>query len=844
MRLSILLLAIASPLLTLNANAARFSGGMCASQGSWLQDALKQSRLIISALETLKDDPNCKLLSNALESLPKVSPSNLDEDSQTSFANTYRELSALNDFMNPARMKNGMNSSVFQSAVFEVVFNKSFKSIKDLNTQINPNYTEEQQDSIRNVSMRLKTFLARSRQVANMSMATSRSVLSVLPQSKRCLHNKPSAAAAIFGAIAHTAASLVSGGEMNGVGEFTSALMTFSRDSNYIKSITPLELQEFKNSVSCLVESTSESYCSIQDAEDALEALKKTGGRKGFNLKFIMDQSPADPVASPLAGLVIYMRDIPVVQAWLQKVLTGLAPRTAWQGRDKNDNWNSYLGFIQSVNELQANFTDKEQQYLSATAGKDRMAKLGQVREIFQETINVITKGARGNSVNFFARTVQDPNQVPFFLLSLDMPSDFNAQTNDFYNYWLKYSRDGINGFDNPDRLLQTLRENLWKMMAKAQIEANALFSNRMVVDPHNLVTEAMRGPGVSPYQAFIDQRVYYNNLITKLDRSAKEMKGSSQDAIRAKLLRSHIPLLRDSVSRIDKVIAALDSVSDVAPNGEDSAAFQSEKIMNVIQEAANMLVSWDSFFGTRMQTALQADLSDTLWRKTPITDRQREYLLSVGPDIVGKLSGFFANNPVSERTDLNSAKLVHIANLRAVEEQFAKVLFNEILSITCKLEGGYACDAMSYGKTYDPVKDPGSIIGVNNLLANMRKGNLSFLQRYLRRSHQPQDDAVAFVQTRAKLCVQALAFQSRDSFKEVCRGAVLESEFSDRTDNLGLNLDFDSQLKLVSSVQSDSQSGKIDRARGIGVCSLRTYLRKNHIYYMYRDYNADNRVK
>ena len=456
--------ALISLFLTQNAAAARFTGGMCASQGTWLQEALKQSALIVNALETLKNDPNCKLLFQALKACEVGAKAATAE----TFRNTFASFSALNDFMNPARLGNGMDSREFQRVVFDVVFNKSYAAIKDLNNQMSGTYTDGQKDQIRNVSLRLKSFLDRSQQIANVTMATTRGILNALPNSERCLHNKPSTSAAIFGAVAHSAAALISGGEMNGVGEFASSLLNYSRDMSYVKSLKPIELEEFKNSVYCLVESTSESYCAIQDAEDSLEMLKRSGGRKGYNLGAILEQSGSDPVASPLAGLVIYMRDIPVVQGWLEKVLMGLAPRTSWQGQGKNDNWQAYLGFIQSVNSLQANFRDKEQQYYYSTNGKDRMTKLGQVSEILHDTLDIVRSEARNGGTNFFARTMPVA-LIPFFLIGQALPPDYNTQTNRFDDFWNKWTRDGSNGFDNPDRLLLGIRGKPLEADEKAQ---------------------------------------------------------------------------------------------------------------------------------------------------------------------------------------------------------------------------------------------------------------------------------------------------------------------------------------------------------------------------------------
>ena len=62
-------------------------------------------------------------------------------------------------------------------------------------------------------------------------------------------------------------------------------------------------------------------------------------------------------------------------------------------------------------------------------------------------------------------------------------------------------------------------------------------------------------------------------------------------------------------------------------------------------------------------------------------------------------------------------------------------------------------------------------------------------------------------------------------------------SEFDDAGDQLGLNMNFQKQLAAVQSMQAGAAAGHIDASRNIGVCSFSNYLRKNHIYFMYREY-------
>lgn len=851
--LPLLALAVFAPKPSLA--AAHIYGGMCQSQGSWLQTALSQNKVILDALTALKDDPACKVLTDALTQIPKISlgAHPAAQPNQVDLASSFRELSDLNEFVSPEKFKNlsaamaahGQDANKFQDAVFNVVFNESYEKIKDLGTHVDSSQDTDATRASQSIigSQRLQNYLDDSEQIANAAMATSQTIMKAIPQSTTCFQNHIGVGPVLLGALAQTSAALISGGKVTGIGEFTASVLNFSRDMKFYKSISSLEYEQFKNSVSCLVETTSESYCATQDAENSLEMLRFNGQEAPKNLAQMLSVSASDPVASPVAGLVIYMRDIPVVQDWLQRVLYGISPRQIWQGNGKNDNWSAYLGFVTSANYLEANFSDKEQLYLQDAKNMDQATKMGRVREIFNDTVNVIRNGApAGNGpVNFYLRAMQT-EMIPFFLLGVQMPADFNTRINDMDTMWLKWTQSGVNGFDNPDHLLQTVKENLKKLTDRAREQANQLFTQRMVIDPLNLVTVAMRGPGVSAYQAFVDQRTYYNNLITKLQTSVVAMSSDNSQATRRTLLAAHIPLLKDSVRRLDLLINALQSLSNVDASAD--AAEQSDKIMDVIYNAANMLVSWDNFFGLRMQTALQADLSDTLWRRSSLTEAQRQYFLAVGPDLVSKLAGFYSTDPVSQRADLSAAKVAQAANLKAVEQQFAKVLFNEILDIDCKTEGGYACDARKLNPSYDPagnMLERANIKGLNNGLAQYREGH-NLLGGVLKWMYPVSEDSKAMQQVKAKYCVQALAFESRELFQEICKGATMASDLTDGEDSLGLNVSFDDQLTAVkATLTASSSDGRLDKARTAGVCALRSYLRKNHVYYMYRDYNMGN---
>lgn len=842
--------------------AAQFSGGLCQSQGSWLQSALTQSSLISDAINALRNDPACKALVDALERSPKVDPNSVagaGQSDMTSYANLTRELSALADYMKPSRVNpnagveagpGALTDQRFQQLVYQVVFNKSYDSIKNLAAEPEfVNMSAGQTSAVADVSQRVRAFMKKSEDVANLTMATAKNIVAALPESKLCLHNRPSESAAIFSSVVHASASLLTGGRVNGVGEFLGALITYNREMDYINQLLPLERERFNSSVSCLVESTSEAYCAMEDGEDALDFLKASSGNTGKKelLNQIIKNNEADPVANPLAGLVILMRDVPTIQGWMQKVLFGIEPRISVEATMKNSYWQSFVGFLTSVNKLKADFRDKEQLYLNDAAKKDKIGKLSLIQEIHGQIFSNMVGGSSmlggGGDMNFYTR-IMNNDLIKFYLVGVDqLPAGFNPMMRTFDAFWAEWVTSGANGFNDPDKLLQTMRGRLWELMDRAQTEANSFFGARMIVDPQNLVTEAMKGPGISPYQAFYNMRSYYANLSKKLARSAKTLSQNPETRIQARQLQAQLPMLNDSIRRIDAIITQLNTIADLPADANDQQMLDANRnVMNFIYDTANMMVSRDSFFGTRMQTAVQADISDTLLTNRNLTEHQSQLLFAIGGDVVLKLSNYFGNDPVLQRADLAQAKVVQIKNLESVEGTFARVMWQQIMDLSCQIDGGVVCDYKK--QELDPAaKDSllsansARIKNINEAIQKGRDGR-GLVYKWRQWMNPATEDSDAHRQLLAKLCIQTLAFKSRDAFATVCQGAKLISEFSGSDDKTSvLDMSYDEQLAAIKNAKTTGAGG-IDKARGQGVCALRTYIRKNHVFRMYRDYS------
>lgn len=830
------------------ADVTRFSGGTCQSQGDWVTAAIQQASDLTNALEALRKDPNCTVLVDALDnSSPKLKElTTYGKDGQvTGIAGVYRELEALREYYNPRKESLGRtNPQSLREIVNYMVFRKGHEVAEDNAMQKRKeNMSSTSRLNVDITSQRLQNFLARSSALANLSVETTKGILSKFPDSQKCFMERPNEALMIFSSVISGAAAFATGGQVTNLGELIGSIVRFNREMKFIKAIQPIERARFEASVSCLVESTQEAYCAVQDAQDALDFQRGYDGEK--LKKFEEDYNPLN---NPMQGLMILNRDVEKITSWMQRVLFGVDPKLIIEATMKNENWDAILGFIKDLNTLPALARDKRNYYMSATQGADRASKASQVKSVIDGLTNVMVRGA--GAVNFFTGSLNQ-EVIPYFLLGLEeLPADYNALTNNWDNAFLKWIPTGQNGLNNPDALMNNLEMRVFLLVGKANALASSYFSSRMIVDSQNLLVEGMNGPDISPYKAMMHVQIYARNLIKKLDEGLKDPI-IQQNPANADGYASMIPLLEDLDLRISVIVGAMKELKNlrsshatkfeadggmnpISPSDQVLTVIAAaRKAMDTIYEFNNMMTSRDSFIFNRVVNAVRMDITDTLWRSEHINARQSDVLRQYGKDMIAKLGAMFSQDPTLKRMDISQTAPIHDGNLKGIEEMFAKYLWQAILDIDCKVYGGHYCNV---NKNLFGMPDwKANVLLPKDPALQKRASSAPWPLSYLIK--KPTKDGRQWWDLRAKYCIQSLGFEfARKYFEPLCRGAVLFSEFSDEKDVKNLNVSYDAIYAQINQLKKEEKPGYLSDVAYAGNCALRSFIRRNHIYRMYTE--------
>jgi hypothetical protein len=827
-----------------NVTKAYSFGGACSSQGSWTQQALAQTATIRDALVTLRDDPNCKGIEGIVAKLDTAknafAPGNGAENHAT-WESLPGDMKALTSMV-------GKNSKDVNKDIIPVLMGKTIE-----NTVLAGN---------------IKSLAERSRRSLMTGLDFLDQSLDVLPQMDECLSAHPDQTLALFGASLKLTSAFISSGEtaVGRMGTTVAKLVTFMQKKKYSKILRKLNQTEYWMSMSCILETTTEAYCSTKDAYEMLDYSLKENA--------LMRKARDTNENNPLEGYYLLVRELPIITSWLQKVQLGVQPRRSADYNFNAETLDTYNDFKKT--QLQLMVTYSEQMDLIASS-KSNEEKSNRVFNMVKTLDKMIIGGSARGGQNFFTSGKLD-TFVPFYLIGrAAIPDEVSGQGN-FANVaplstWKYLERGGKYQpeFTAPDALALKIGENLKSLINSSSDSASKYFQDRMVVDAENLVDESLTSQSLTVFKSLENVSNYLGKLIAK------------SKATRTNLIQ--LPNMIDTKKRVDDVLGSyrvikdkvneyldmqkdIDSKADRDDLDDMIASDQSLKdaykvIIDKAYKNFNVLFQNDTYLMTRLSTFVRKDYTQRVSDGAEMTEYQRELMIIAGKNLIDRISAVNQMNPSDVKLDLSSAQVVNKRNLDAVEELFSDQLVGAIAEIKDVAEGR-ADDkfGIAKGSLYRIFEEkvqrktgiwerlilPNPIIRWTPTYQILTSDYFRHKERYPlylfspNRVKSEEDVYGSFGYFRSRLCIQALAFHNQVPFFPVCDGAKLEPVVTDSAKD---------KAKLTVHYSQNSVYGRPDYAKNApidlirkgrerNICAYRNFRSKNYAYWMVKNFGDE----
>ncbi len=833
-------------------NSAYSFGGVCASQGVWVQEALSSTRQIRQIILNLKNDANCKGLGTKIDSYLNSLGAELE-----SIKNADKSASRLSDIPKElfALKTMATSGSEYRNKTLGLIADRIFESSQIQSQAAAGALSEEQAQRIMSMGKRINSSAG-----AGISMLSS--LLDELPNFNNCLSDPNVIGPYLVGAVNMAGAFVNSskGGNIQ-TAQLLSKITNYLREDKYASIIKKLNETEFQNSISCLLESASESYCNAVDSRNLLnKSLKEMVEEEKIPGSVLQANNNAafyGGIKNPFTGIYILNHHIPNISQWLQKVQIGIDPKLPTDSDFKNDTIQIVSDYLQKVNSLKAEYYKQLETIRGFT---DEKARSNQVYQLVKSLTSEMIGGRKSSQVNFFLLARNDI-ELPFALLGIPVPDPVKgigvAMPVDYDRYLATHPEIFATA---PLKIAESIGSNLNQIISAADGASIEYYSKWFIVDKAALVSEATTSMQYTVIDSLKALKNYLELLIEKFER----FNGNKTD----------VPAIIETIDRIEKVLAKIDNlmglsnemssaIAHIDPktkklvrlNGEATLKLTDEyrlkianaytDVINEIFEQFNVMLSRSGFLSTKFQLWVMSDYSLMLKNKIQLSDYEQSLFISMGNTAVDRISFLLSGNPSTTKDDLDNALRIHKENLLAIESTFKErwYTYTEVAKLISegkstakeikaavkdRLDKEYSF--MGISSKYLPPIAPMNVIKAILDIAKLWKeythpdlyqipSTMVNTTKYIR-----ENEFHSMNQVYSKMCVQALAFQDQTMFKTLCANAKLISPFSEVAPTsaklASLNMSYSGRLLNSEKNPTTAETQRI--------CAFRDYHRGN----------------
>ena len=651
-----------------------------------------------------------------------------------------------------------------------------------------------------------------------------------------------------------------SGQDQTGTGLATaiSKLTNVMREERFAGVLRQLNQADFLASMSCLVEMSSENYCTTRDSKLLFDEMMKQLQTRPRN-----EEAHKLGVSHPLAGYYILTQNLPMISNWIQRIQIGVDPKLPTDATFQNKVFDEVNNFYKKMKVIQGSFSMDVQamRVIPELSSRKNAARL-----IVQKLNSILNEdafsqmGADGLR-NFFTLNGSS-KQIPFMLMGIDMPDvvkGIGYQMQDPMS-WLEANYSTLPAFSDPEALIATVDTNLNKMIEAAKINAREYYNKWFIVDKISLVNESLLGTNytvkesfqlTSDYLAQVESRLISNN-------GERSIIASIQDT------RTKIKHVMDAYADLEKLSASLSSGGEtLSVDDRNRIASANLAIIAAVYDEFEVLLGKSGWFSNRIVKFVYADYLLMLKKQNNLDSNLDDLFYATGLSLFDQIVASAGGNPAKVQNDFSLALRLNKMNLDAVEDLVGGYFAATTASLKDAARAGSdPKSAVRGGRTNATVWDRAYREGSADIPGDdtpkwirVTRGFFSAMTESIKNlpTHVPlwshatatspqyvvesnkvavDDEFGSARRMYEQFCIQSLAFGHVRTFFAMCKNTVLKSPFAD---NFLSNLS-EAQRKELSVSYNDKllearENPQLNASKRI--CAFRDYNRKNLVMYL-----------
>lgn len=836
-----------------------YFSGPCTSQGKWTQEALANTQRLREFTMQFKDNPACKGLGNSLRSYMDKMDENLKSvdkigDAGTRLSTLPHEISALRNF--------AVENSGYRNQVLNIMMSKAIEH-STLSASVQKDFTSSQVAS--SDANALSSFGKRIARSTKNGLDMFNNVVDEIPRMEECLDSKGSVAMGQFlaGSI-QLLSSFASSGQDNMGGSLARSVSkisdVFGREKKYYEALRELNRAELRSSLQCILEVTSEAYCSARDGMMLFQKMVKD-----LNVRYTGEMTServqdrfgsGRKIDNPLTGYYLLNQHIPVITEWIQKVQIGVTPQLPTDAEFQINVIDDVMTFVKKMKVAQG---DLNKNISTIRSFKDLKTKQNGIIDLIEDLVHSLDYNSNGK--NFFTMSTQ-PIEIPFRLLGMEIPPQVAPKEGGYpmkWDQWLQINYRSLPSFQNPDKLAEAIRANLQSIFDEAEKAALDYYNQWFIVDKIGLVNNSLNGVIFNVRTSLMAVNEYLEGLDLRVRRYGKDM--------------SLLPSIEDTRERINKILsryAELEAFGAELKRGRTKLSKEELQkktallSINIIQKAYDqfeVLLARSGWLANRMSTFVQSDYIMLLKAKVDFSPYHEELFYATGMAAIDQMISMGSSGHTKVEADLHMALNTNQTNLVALERVLKDLMVSQVAElklvsdVTKQRKNSLDIDEgsisnfqiwwdshkRSFVDHYIDMPGKNSLMPVKVVRSVWGSFvDLTFLNDkyplpgiWGKSKHVNIDNEFGSSKyLYSQFCIQSLAFRDIRPFWNLCKDVVFASSY--KVGQGGDNRIKSDYLSIGFSAKAREDLGT-DRALNFSkrVCAFRDYHRRNLVYYL-----------